>query len=110
MQQIAMIFDFRDMRRKKMTIYLSVEPKDVKIASLILNLFFNCAIKINLSENPDFKPDLKYNLLMILDEFPAIGKIPYVKEAAGYIAGYKLQLLTIFRTCRNLTKYTALKA
>lgn len=97
-------FDFRDMRRKKMTIYLSVEPKDVKIASLILNLFFNCAIKINLSENPDFNPDLKHNLLLILDEFPAIGKIPYVKEAAGYIAGYKLQLLTIFQNVSQLNE------
>ncbi|MCC8419174.1 MAG: type IV secretory system conjugative DNA transfer family protein [Rickettsia endosymbiont of Glossina mortisans submortisans] len=97
-------FDFKDMRRKKMTIYLSVEPKDVKIASLILNLFFNCAIKINLSENPDFKPELKYNLLMILDEFPAIGNIPYVKEAAGYIAGYQLQLLTIFQNVSQLNE------
>lgn len=97
-------FDFKDMRRKKMSIYLSVKPKDVKIASLILNLFFNCAIKINLSENPDFKPDLKYNLLMILDEFPAIGNIPYVKEAAGYIAGYKLQLLTIFQNVSQLNE------
>ena len=97
-------FDFKDMRRKKMTIYLSVEPKDVKIASLILNLFFNCAIKVNLSENPDFKPDLKYNLLMILDEFPAIGNISYVKEAAGYIAGYKLQLLTIFQNVSQLNE------
>lgn len=97
-------FDFRDMRRKKMTIYLSVEPKDIKIASLILNLFFNCAIKINLSENPDFNPDLKHNLLLILDEFPAIGKIPYVKEAAGYIAGYRLQLLTIFQNVSQLNE------
>lgn len=97
-------FDFKDMRRKKMTIYLSVEPKDVKIASLILNLFFNCAIKVNLSENPDFKPDLKYNLLMILDEFPAIGNISYIKEAAGYIAGYKLQLLTIFQNVSQLNE------
>lgn len=84
-----------------MSIYLSVEPKDIKIASLIINLFFNCAIKINLSENPDFNPDLQHNLLLILDEFPAIGKIPYVKESsgyiAGYIAGYKLQLLTIYQ-------------
>ena len=97
-------FDFRDLRRKKMTIYLSIAPKDLKIASLILNLFFNCAIKINLSENPDFSPELKHSLLLILDEFPAIGNISYVKEAAGYIAGYKIQLLTIFQNVSQLNE------
>lgn len=97
-------FNFKDLRRKKMSIYLSVEPKDIKIASLIINLFFNCAIKINLSENPDFNPDLRHNLLLILDEFPAIGKIPYVKESSGYIAGYKLQLLTIYQNVSQLNE------
>jgi len=71
---------------------------------LILNLFFNCAIRINLSENPDFVPELKHSLLFILDEFPAIGHIPYVKEAAGYIAGYKIQLLTIFQNVSQLNE------
>lgn len=97
-------FDFRDLRRKKMTIYLSIEPKNLKIASLILNLFFNCTIRVNLSENPDFVPELKHSLLLILDEFPAIGNIPYVKEAAGYIAGYKIQLLTIFQNVAQLNE------
>ena len=97
-------FDFRDLRRQKITVYLSIAPKDLKIASLILNLFFNCAIRINLSENPDFVPDLKYSLLLILDEFPSIGCIPYVKEAAGYIAGYKIQLLTIFQNVSQLNE------
>jgi type IV secretion system protein VirD4 len=97
-------FDFRNLRRKKMTIYLSIAPKDLKIASLILNLFFNCAIRVNLSENPDFVPELKYSLLFVLDEFPAIGHIPYVKEAAGYIAGYKIQLLTIFQNVSQLNE------
>ncbi len=97
-------FDFRNMRRKKMTVYLSIQPKDIKIASLILNLFFNCAIKINLSENPDFNPQLKHNLLIILDEFPSIGNISYVKESAGYIAGYKIQLLTIFQNISQLNE------
>lgn len=97
-------FNFRDLRRKKVSIYLGIAPKDLKIASLILNLFFNCAIKINLSENPDFIPELKYSLLLILDEFPAIGNISYVKEAAGYIAGYKIQLLTIFQNVSQLNE------
>jgi type IV secretion system protein VirD4 len=51
-----------------------------------------------------FNPELKYSLLLILDEFPAIGNIPYVKEATGYIAGYKIQLLTIFQNVSQLNE------
>ena len=68
------------MRRKKMIVYLFIQPKDLKKVSLIFNLFFNCAIKINLSKNPYFNPELKYNLLTIFDEFPSIGNILYVKK------------------------------
>lgn len=95
-------FDFRQLRREKMTVYLGVLPEDVKIAPVILNLFFNCALKVNLSENPDFDPSLKLNALFLMDEFPSIGRISYVKDAAGYIAGYKLQLLTIFQDLSQL--------
>lgn len=97
-------FDFKDMRRKKMTIYLSVEPKDVKIASLILNLFFNCAIKINLSENPDFKPELKYNLLMILDEFPAIGIFLMSKRQQAISRATNCSYLRIFQNVSQLNE------
>lgn len=88
-------FDFRNMRREKMTIYLGVLPKEVMIAGTFLNLFFTTAIKIQLSENPDFDPSLKHNVLMLADEFPAFGAVNYVKDSAGYIAGYLVQLLTI---------------
>ncbi|MDT3268731.1 type IV secretory system conjugative DNA transfer family protein [Pseudomonas amygdali pv. morsprunorum] len=91
-------FDFRQVRRKKITIYLGVTPKDVEIAPVVLNLFFNLAIKTNLSENPDFDSSLKIKTLLLMDEFPSIGKINYVKNSAGYIAGYMLQLLTIYQT------------
>jgi type IV secretion system protein VirD4 len=88
-------FDFRDMRRQKTTIYLGILPSEVKIAGTFLNLFFTTAIKVQLGENPDFDPSLKHQVLMLMDEFPAFGRVNYVKDSAGYIAGYKLQLLTI---------------
>lgn len=88
-------FDFRDMRREKMTVYLGILPGEVKIAGTFLNLFFTTAIKMQLAENPDFMPELKHPVLMLADEFPAFGRVNYVKDSAGYIAGYKVQLLTI---------------
>lgn len=94
-----------------MTIYLSVEPKDIKISSLILNLFFNCAIKMNLSENPDFKPDLKYNLLMILDEFPQAYWSYSLCQRSSRLY-HRLQITVTYnfsKMCPSLTKYTVCK-
>jgi type IV secretion system protein VirD4 len=84
--------------------YLFIQSKNFKKFFLIFNLFFNCAIKINLSKNPDFNPELKYNILISLNEFSSIGNIPYVKKSAGYMAGYKLQLLTLFQNISQLNK------
>lgn len=97
-------FDFKQLRREKITLYLGILPKEIKIAPIILNLFFNTALKINLSENPDFDPSLKHSALFLMDEFPSIGAMGYVKDSAGYIAGYKLQLLTIFQNQSQLNE------
>ncbi|AUL82670.1 type IV secretory system conjugative DNA transfer family protein [Escherichia coli] len=97
-------FDIRDMRRKKMSVYLGIMATEVDIANNLLNLFFNFAIKVSMRENPDFVRDLKYDVLFLLDEFPAIGYMPYIKKAAGFIAGYKLKLLTIYQNISQLNE------
>lgn len=97
-------FDLRDMRKEKMTVYLGIMATEVDIANNLLNLFFNFAIKVNMRENPDFVPDIKYDVLNLLDEFPAIGAMPYIKKASGFIAGYRLKLLTIYQNLSQLNE------
>ncbi|MFZ4210600.1 type IV secretory system conjugative DNA transfer family protein [Pantoea endophytica] len=102
-------FDIRDMRRKKMTVYVGIMATEVDIANDLLNLFFNFAIKVSMRENPDFVPDLVYDVLFLLDEFPAIGPMPYIKKASGFIAGYKLKLLTIYQNLSQLNEIYGLE-
>lgn len=59
---------------------------------------------MTLRENPDFDPTLKHDCLMFLDEFPSIGYMPIIKKGSGYIAGFKLKLLTIYQNISQLNE------
>ena len=88
-------FSLADVRRKRMSIYLHVPPNRLAQGSLLLNLFFSILIDQNTRELPNQNPDLCYPCLLLLDEFPALGRIAVLEKAVGFIGGYGLRLLTI---------------
>lgn len=90
-------FDFREMRRDSTTVYFGISAEQMEISPVILNLFFNQSINTQLAENPDFDSSLKYKLLFVLDEFPAIGRVSAIVKRSGIVAGFNLQFLTIFQ-------------
>lgn len=95
-------FDLRDLRKKPMTIYFGITADKLDEAPLIVNLFFSQLIKLNLKELPKDNPELKYQCLLIMDEFPALGKIDIVAKSVAYIAGYNIRLLPIFQSRSQL--------
>ena len=97
-------FDLRQMRREDITVYVGVNAEDMILAYDFLNLFFNLVVEVTLRENPDFDPTLKHDCLLFLDEFPSIGYMPIIKKGSGYIAGYKLKLLTIYQNISQLNE------
>lgn len=98
-------FDFRDLRRKKMTIYIGITPENIKTARPILNLFFNQIIYENIKQGlPDTNPDLKHNVLMLMDEFTSIGYMEQYQTAVGYMAGYGLRSLIIYQNKTQLAE------
>lgn len=88
-------FDFRDLRRKRMTIYVVIEPFKLPAATRLLNLFFSQLIGWNMRERPEDDPGIKYECLLMLDEFTAPGKITILGKAFGYMAGYGLKVVSI---------------
>lgn len=95
-------FDLREIRKRKMTIYLHVPAGEVMQASFILNLFFSQLITENVKELPEENPDLKYQCLMMLDEFTAIGKVAIIAKGVGYMAGYNMRLALIIQSNSQL--------
>jgi type IV secretion system protein VirD4 len=95
-------FDLRDVRRKKMTIYLGITPDKLAEAAVIVNLFFDQLLNQNTRTLPKQDKSLQYQCLMILDEFTAIGKVNMIAKSISYQAGYNMRVLTIIQNKSQL--------
>jgi type IV secretion system protein VirD4 len=95
-------FDLRDLRKKKMTIYVGITPDQLANAKLILNIFWSQLILVNTKELPQKNDDLKYPCLLLMDEFTAPGALDILQKAVSFIAGYNLRLLMIFQSISQL--------
>ena len=95
-------FDLRDVRRRKMTIYLGITPDKLAEAAVIVNLFFDQLLNQNTRTLPKQDKSLKYQCLMILDEFTAIGKVNMIAKSISYQAGYNMRVLTIIQNKSQL--------
>ncbi len=94
-------FDLGRVRDAKITIYLGIQPNRLADASLLLNVFFSQLIHANTKELPS-KDKHPFQCLLILDEFPALGKIGILASANAFIAGYGLRLLTVIQSVAQL--------
>jgi type IV secretion system protein VirD4 len=55
-------FDVRDVRKKRMTIYIGIPANKLAEAELLINLFFSQLINLNTDDLLHSKPELKYLL------------------------------------------------
>lgn len=95
-------FLLTDVRRRKMTIYIGIQPNKLAESRLIVNLFFSQLINVNTRQLPQSDPALKHQCLLLMDEFTAIGKIDILASAVAYMAGYNLRLLPIIQSMAQL--------
>lgn len=95
-------FDLRALRKEPMSLYVGVNPDDLHRLRPLLSLFFQQAIGLQTQELPEHNPQLQYQLLLLLDEFAALGRIPVISEAASYLPGYNVRLVLIFQALSQL--------
>ena len=91
-------FDLRALRREKITIYFHISANDLILAPQVANLFMSMVIANNIDELPETNPALKYQLLLLMDEFTAVGMLSIINKSVGFIAGYGLRLLIIYQS------------
>ncbi len=95
-------FDLTQVRAQRMSIYVGIPANRLSDAALLVNLFFSQLIQYNTIDLPATNPLLKHQCLVILDEFPAIGRINMLAKAVGFMAGYNLRLLPIIQSLSQL--------
>ncbi|MDC6409512.1 type IV secretory system conjugative DNA transfer family protein [Xylella fastidiosa subsp. multiplex] len=99
-------FDLRDLRKKRMSVFVGVTPDNLKRLAPLLNLFYQQLIDLNTRELPEHNPALKYQCLLMMDEFTALGKLDCLADGISFIAGYGLRLLPIFQSpAQIVSKY-----
>jgi type IV secretion system protein VirD4 len=95
-------FDLRDLRREPTSIYVGVNPDDLHRLRPVLSLFFQQAIGLQTRALPEHDPSLKLQVLMMLDEFTALGRIPIIAEAVSYLPGYNVRVVLVIQTPAQL--------
>ena len=95
-------FDLRDLRKKRMSIYVGITVDDLERLARLINLFFQQVIDLNTRELPEQNPSLKYQCLLVMDEFTAMGKVGILSKGISYIAGYGLRMLPIIQSPAQL--------
>jgi type IV secretion system protein VirD4 len=95
-------FDITRVRKERMSIYFGIEPGQLADAKLLVNMFYSQLIKLNTKQLPEDNPELKYQCLLVDDEFTAMGKVGIIASANSFIAGYNIRLLTIIQSVSQL--------
>lgn len=95
-------FSLEDLRRRRMTIYVGIQPNKLTESRLIVNLFFSQLINVNTRVLPQTDPSLRHQCLLLMDEFTSIGRVDILSRAVAYMAGYNLRLLPIIQSMAQL--------
>ena len=95
-------FDLRELRKRAISIYVQINPDNIARLQPLLNLFFQQAIGLQTRELPENNPQLRHQVLLMLDEFPALGRIPVIAESTAFLPGYNVRTVVIVQSNSQL--------
>uniref|UniRef100_A0A9E7ZS37 Conjugal transfer protein TraG n=1 Tax=Bosea sp. NBC_00436 TaxID=2969620 RepID=A0A9E7ZS37_9HYPH len=84
------------------TLYLVVPPSDINRTKPLIRLLLN-QIGRRLTEDLQAKVG-RHRLLLMLDEFPALGRLDFFESALAFMAGYGLKSFLIAQSLNQIEK------
>ena len=84
------------------TLYLVVPPSDISRTKPLVRLILN-QIGRRLTEELENK-QRRHRLLLMLDEFPALGRLDFFESALAFMAGYGLKSFLIAQSLNQIEK------
>lgn len=94
-------FDFRELRKKKMSIYIHIPDSDRERLSPILTLFWAQIINAMSSHEPS--SDEPYGVLALMDEFGNMAKINKLKDGMSFLRSYHVRCVIIVQYLSQIT-------
>lgn len=88
-----------------MSLYLVVPPSDISRTKPLIRLLLN-QIGRRLTESLDGSDGIArlHELLLMLDEFPALGRLDFFESALAYMAAYRLRAYLIAQSLNQVEK------
>lgn len=84
------------------TLYLVVPPSDINRTKPLIRLILN-QVGRRLTEDLNARAD-RHRLLLMLDEFPALGRLDFFESALAFMAGYGLKSFLIAQSLNQIEK------
>ncbi|WP_176592443.1 conjugal transfer protein TraG [Sphingobium sp. EM0848] len=84
------------------TLYLVVPPSDISRTKPLIRLILN-QIGRRLTEDLQARQS-RHRLLLMLDEFPALGRLDFFESALAFMAGYGIQSFLIAQSLNQIEK------
>ena len=84
------------------TLYLVVPPSDISRTKPLIRLVLN-QIGRRLTEQLH-APNRRHRVLLLLDEFPALGRLDFFESALAFMAGYGLKAFLIAQSLNQIEK------
>ena len=88
--------------KRPSTLYLVVPPSDINRTKPLIRLLLN-QIGRRLTEDLQAKGG-RHRLLLMLDEFPALGRLDFFESALAFMAGYGLKAFLIAQSLNQIEK------
>ena len=84
------------------TLYLVVPPSDISRTKPLIRLLLN---QIGRRLTEELKPSAgRHKVLLMLDEFPALGRLDFFESALAFMAGYGLKAFLIAQSLNQIEK------
>jgi type IV secretion system protein VirD4 len=88
--------------RSPVTLFLVVPPSDISRTKPLVRLLLNQIGRRLTEELPTSR--LRHRMLLMLDEFPALGRLDFFETTLAFMAGYRLKALLIAQSLNQIEK------
>jgi len=94
-------FDLRELRSRRISLYLGVSPDNLSRVAPLYNLLLQQLVDLNTRELPGAGRHA-VPVLVVLDEFARLGHARIIAQGFSYVAGYGLRLLCVLQSPAQL--------
>ena len=101
-------FRIRDLMHgeKPVTLYIVTEPVDKQRLQPLVRVLVNMIVRLSATglsfEGGMPKPNFSHRLLLMLDEFPSLGRLDILQESLAFLPGYGIKAYLIAQDVNQL--------